>query len=102
MINYDKIVRDRIPEIIKKSGSNPVTEILDNDGAIIYLEKKLEEELEEYKGNRKLEELADILEVIDAIALKKGFSFEELLALKEDKRKARGGFKENILLKYVD
>jgi predicted house-cleaning noncanonical NTP pyrophosphatase (MazG superfamily) len=99
MIEYDKIVRDRIPEIIEKSGAKYDIEILTDEKALLYLEKKLQEELDEYYKNKNVDELADIMEVIEAIAERKGYAFGRLLSLKEEKRKARGGFEKNILLK---
>ena len=88
MIEYGKIVRDRIPEIIEKSGAKYDIEILTDEQALIYLEKKLQEELDEYYKNRSVEELADIMEVIEAIAERKGCNFGRLLSLKEEKRKS--------------
>ena len=99
MIEYDKIVRDRIPEIIEKSGAKYDIETLTDEQSLIYLEKKLQEEVDEYYKNRKVDELADIMEVIEAIAERKGSSYGRLLSLKEEKRKTRGGFEKNILLK---
>jgi predicted house-cleaning noncanonical NTP pyrophosphatase (MazG superfamily) len=101
MIEYNKIVRDKIPEIIEKSGKTCEIEIVSDEKSLVYLEKKLQEELDEYMEIGKLEELADLLEVIEAVALKKGSSLEEVMKIKEEKKEKRGGFEKNILLKKV-
>ena len=63
MMEYDKLIRDRIPEIIEKSGKKCITETMDTDTYIRYLDEKLNEELAEYQADKSLEELADLLEV---------------------------------------
>ena len=65
------------------------------------LDRKLEEDLAEYQESKAMEELADLLEVIAAAAKARGCSWEELLAIREEKRLARGGFEDRILLLEV-
>ena len=77
-IIYDKLVRDKIPEIIEKSGKTCETEILTDEEYIKMLDKKLSEELAEYHAAQNLEELADLLEVLYAAALSRGYTLEEL------------------------
>jgi len=101
MIYYDKIIRDGIPEIIKKDNRKYDIEKVTDEVALEYLKKKLTEELEEFYENDQIEELIDIMEVIEAIATKKGVSFDKLLKIKEEKKKKRGGFEENLVLKKV-
>lgn len=101
MIEYDKIIRDKIPEIIEKSGKNYELEPVEDGVAEKYLIKKLQEELDEFYENNKLEELADIIEVIEAIAVKRGETFQGILKIKEDKKEKRGGFGKNLILKKV-
>lgn len=98
-ITYNKLVRDRIPEIIVKSGNKCVTEILSDEEYIEMLDKKLDEELAEYHTDKNIEELADLLEVIYACAQARGFSLEELENVRTDKADKRGAFKGKILLK---
>ena len=98
---YDKLVRDRIPEIIETTGKTCVTEILSRDAYIQKLDEKLNEELAEYQQSKSLEELADLLEVMDAVVKARGYTWEALTALKEEKYAARGGFEQQILLKEV-
>ena len=101
MITYNKLVRDKIPEIIRQSNKIPVTHILDDEGYLSALDRKLDEECAEYHSDRNLEELADILEVLYAIAETKGCSVESLEVLRREKAVKRGGFKERIFLESV-
>ena len=98
---YNKLVRDKIPEIIRQSNKIPVTHILDDEAYLSALDRKLDEECAEYHSDRNLEELADILEVVYAIAEAKGCSAQRLEALRREKAAKRGGFKEKIFLESV-
>ncbi|AHM56322.1 hypothetical protein EAL2_c10230 [Peptoclostridium acidaminophilum DSM 3953] len=98
---HNKLVRDRIPEIIEKSGKRAVTEILSDEEYMELLNKKLMEEVQEYIESGTLEELADIGEVMHAIMDLKGITIEEFQRVRMEKLEQRGGFKEKILLKEV-
>ena len=100
-IIYDKLVRDKVSEIIEASGKTCETEILSDEEYLQMLDKKLDEELAEYHQEQNIEELADLLEVLYATAKAKGYSIEELDRVRIEKRKARGGFDKKILLKKV-
>ena len=95
---YNKLVRDRIPEIIKASGKDCKTEILSDEKYLRMLDVKLNEELEEYYQNHSIEELADLLEVIRASAIARGYNLEELEQIRTEKLSKRGGFEKKILL----
>ena len=97
-MNYDKAVRDKIPEIIKKSGGSCNIKKLSDDEFLHKLEKKLREEVEEYFESKSVEELADAIEVICRIAELKGTSNEKLEMLREEKASKRGKFNENLFL----
>lgn len=99
MIKYDKLVRDLIPEIISASGKTAEIEIVDNRVAFEYLIKKLDEEVTEFKTDKNLEELADVLEVLFGLAHKMGYTEQELLNKRQEKKETRGGFEKNIILK---
>ncbi|NHM30661.1 nucleoside triphosphate pyrophosphohydrolase [Neobacillus terrae] len=103
---YNKLVRDRIPEIIESTGQKAVIQILDNEEYIKELKKKAFEELEEYinvKNDKEaLEELADVLEIVHALADYHGASFETLEGIRIEKAIKRGAFKERIFLKEVE
>ena len=73
-MKYSKLVRDRIPEIIKASGKSCVTEILSDEAYLRLLDAKLDEELAEYHSDQNIEELADLLEVIYAAAMARGYT----------------------------
>ena len=98
---YNKLVRDKIPEIIEASGKSCETKILSDEEYLQMLDKKLDEELAEYHKEQNIEELADLLEVLYATAKARGYSIEELDHVRIEKQKARGGFDDNILLRYV-
>lgn len=99
---YDKLVRDRIPEIIEASGKKPVTRVADDGEYKSYLRQKLVEEVEEYMDSGNPEELADIMEVITALGRASGVPFDALLDMADSKRHSRGGFNDKIILLHVD
>ena len=100
-IPYDKLVRDRIPEIIEASGKTYSTAILSETDYQRLIDAKLDEELAEYHRDQSIEELADLLEVIHAAAIARGYSLEELERVRAEKAAKRGGFEKRILLKEV-
>ena len=99
--SYHKLVRDFIPNIIEADGKTCIYETLSDDDYIYLLDQKLNEELTEYQDSKSLEELADILEVIQAIVKARGWTLEELERIRANKAAKRGGFKKKILLKEV-
>jgi len=99
---YNKLVRDKIPEIIEASGKICETEILSDEEYLKMLDMKLDEELAEYHQEQNIEELADLLEVLYATTKAKGYSIEELDHVRVEKQKARGGFDKKVLLKSVN
>lgn len=98
---YNKLVRDNIPEIIAQNGQTADICVLDDKKYNAYLRKKLREEVFEYLQSEDIEELADIAEVLDTLAVLKGSSFEKLLEIKEQKAKKNGKFEKRIFLKKV-
>ena len=95
---YNKLVRDRIPEIIMASGAECKTEILSDERYVEMIDKKLDEELAEYHKDKSLEELADLVEVIYAATLARGYTIDELEAVRVKKATERGAFAKKILL----
>ncbi len=98
---YDKLVRDKIPEIIEKSGNKCVIDILNDQEYLKKLDEKINEELLEFREEYSLEELCDLLEVLYAIAKVKGYSLEEIEKMRLKKNEERGAFDKKILLKEV-
>ncbi len=98
---YNKLVRDRIPEIIESSGRTCVTDILSDEDYLKMLDAKLYEELAEYHADQNIEELADMLEVIRACVVARGYTLEQLEQVRAEKAAKRGGFEGKILLKKV-
>ena len=100
-MKFDKLVRDRIPEIIAKDGKKAVTRTLNDEEYKIYLEKKLDEEVAEFHESRSIEELADILEVAFALGRAYGYYTESLYAVRVKKGIERGFFLQKILLEEI-
>ena len=99
---YNKLVRDRIPEIIEASGKKCVAEILSDVDYLRMVDAKLDEELAEYHKDQNIEELADLLEVIYAAVLAHGYTLEDLERVRTEKAEKRGGFSKRILLVEVE
>lgn len=104
MASYHKLVRDKIPDIIKNNGEKPIIRILNEKEYKEELEKRLQEELNEVllaQGQDRLEELADLLEVLINLAKIEDSSFAEIKKIALEKRKKRGSFKKKIYLEDV-
>ena len=99
---YNKLVRDRIPEIIAAEGKTPKTRILNKQEYYQALLKKLEEELLEFKADPSVEELADLQEVLLALADALNIGYNELAKMVSRKALARGSFKKRIFLESVE
>ena len=100
--SYNKLVRDNIPSFIardKQIGHFYTMTEVDYNAA---LEHKLSEEVSEYLESRETMELADILEVVQAIAEMHGLTFEQLWDMKEEKRKRCGGFNNRLFLEKIE
>ncbi|MDA1547404.1 nucleoside triphosphate pyrophosphohydrolase [Bacillus cereus group sp. TH253LC] len=105
MPTYNKLIRNKIPQIIKANGKTPTTRILPQDEYIKEICKKTEEELTEYleanTKEHKLEELSDLLELINALVEYEGTTLEEIDKIRKKKAAERGGFQNRIFLKDV-
>ena len=99
---YNKLVRDKIPEIIINSSRKPITSVLDKDNYKKELDKKLQEELQEYLKDDNVEELADLVEVVYAILDFKNVSIQEFERIRNEKVTQRGAFKDRIFLERVE
>ena len=100
--HHNKLVRDKIPEIIEKAGKKAYTHILSEEDYMTELDKKLNEECAEYQADKSIEELADMLEVMYAIAEARGWSVSELEAVRREKAEKRGAFERRIFLERVN
>lgn len=100
-MSYKKLVRDKIPDIIKEKGENPVTRILLDDEYKKELDIKILEEVNEYLKDDNIEELADIQEVIYAILKFKNVTISEFEKIRLEKVTKRGSFDEKIYLEDV-
>ncbi len=101
---YNKLVRDKIPNIIEENGETPVIKVLNENDYKKELEKKLYEEYKEVieaSGNERIEELADMLEVIRALASLENKNLNDIIDIADKKNKKRGAFDEKIFLEKV-
>jgi len=101
MIKYNKLIRDKIPEIIESSNKEYKIHTVDKDETIKYLILKFSEEINEFKESYSIKELADILEIIHGLAYHLNYDMNELESIRKKKYNDRGGFEEGIILDYV-
>ena len=97
-MRYDKLVRDKIPEIINKRGEKCKVHIAGDKEYWEKLKEKLFEEIKEFNEEETMGEMADILEIIDAMCRHKKFNLKKLETVKKQKARERGGFKKKIIL----
>lgn len=98
MTVYNKLVRDKIPDLIRAQGERPIFRTLDEGEYRRCLEAKLDEEVKEFHRDQNAEELADILEVVYALAESMGYCKEELEKIRREKAEKRGAFREKVFL----
>jgi predicted house-cleaning noncanonical NTP pyrophosphatase (MazG superfamily) len=98
MKQYNKLVRDKIPDIIKQKGGEPKTHIATPEEYDQKVREKLQEEVKEFLDSNNSEELADIMEVVYAIGGRLGTSKDALETLRKRKADERGGFEQGIIL----
>ena len=99
---YNKLVRDNIPQIIEKDGKTCKTRVLSDGEFLEKLNAKLQEEVAEYLQSGEVEELADILEVVYALARVKGHDTQQLEDIRVEKARKNGAFEQKLLLEYVN
>ena len=102
MTVYNKLVRDKIPEIIAATGQHCKVRVLEQAEYLQKLDEKMYEELSEYQESKSPEEIADLLEVLEAAAEARGYAWQDILNRKAQKQEKRGGFAKRILLEYVE
>lgn len=100
-MKYEKLVRDKIPNIIISDGRVAKTRILDDEEYLVALEQKLQEECAEVlaeRGEHRIEELADVMEVVKALAEAQGSDLAAVERARQNKFDKRGGFAQKIFL----
>lgn len=102
MKTYNKLVRDKIPEIIERNGEKCKIRVLADDEYLKELNKKIKEEVKEYLESGEIEELADIEEVLRAILDVKKCSYQEFEQMRIAKVEKRGAFKNKIFLESAE
>lgn len=101
LVEYNKLIRDRIPEIIENSGKEATVRVAEGDELLALLNAKLYEELNEYSESGDVEELADLYEVVLSLLEFKGVSIEEFEEIRINKREKRGSFTKGYVLEKV-
>jgi len=99
---YNKLVRDKIVDIINKEGKKATYSVLNDEEYLNELNKKLMEESHEFIEENSIEELADVMEVIESIMSVKNISWDEVREIQNSKRNKRGGFEDKIYLETVE
>lgn len=103
---YNKLVRDKIPQVIEKTNKQFSTRILSKEEYMVEVKKKMNEELEEYQeaatNEEAVEELADLLELVHAAVKIHGATIEQLEEVRRAKAEKRGGFEKRIFLLEVE
>lgn len=97
-IEYRKLVRDRIPDVIEAGGRTAVTDRIAPGEMQAALDQKLREETEEYLEAHSVEEMADVLEVLHGIAFHAGIGWSRVEEERLRKKEERGGFEKGIRL----
>ena len=100
-MSYGKLVRDKIIDIIRSNGETPIYHTLNDEEYLKELHKKLLEEANEFIAEDDPEELADLIEVVYAIAKHKNIDLQDVENIMVEKREKRGGFEKKIYLKDV-
>lgn len=95
---YNKLVRDQIPDIIRAKGERVTAHVASDDEYWVMLKEKLQEEVVEFLDSASIEELADILEVLDAIVEERGWERDIVTAVQHKKAMERGRFTKRIIL----
>ena len=100
-MKFNKLVRDKIPDIIKEQGREYSIRIADKEEFYQKLREKLVEEMEEFLKDDNVEELADVQEVIYALLKEKGVDRQKFEIMRKDKESKKGGFEQKIILEQA-
>ena len=95
---YNKLIRDKIPEILEQKGVDFTVHTASDVEYKEKLKEKLREEVDEFLKENNVNELADVLEVVYALADDLGINREELETIRKKKAEKRGAFKKKIIL----
>lgn len=99
---YNKLIRDKVPEMLKMEGKTPSVHIANDEEFWIKLKEKLVEETGEFFNKISEEELAEVLEILDKICMFKGMNKREIEFERKYKAKEKGGFNKRFILEEID
>ncbi len=103
---YEKLIRDRIPELMDADGVRYEVAVLDDHAFRAALLAKLEEEAAEARAaagrEERVKELADVLEVLEAVLAAEGIEWDEVRTAQQARREARGGFERRLWLRWTE
>ncbi len=97
-MQYNKLVRDRIIEIIEEKGEKAKWHLASDEEYELKLKEKLVEEAREFSHSGNIEEMADVFEVITALLSVNEWKIDDVIAIQKEKREKRGGFEKKIIL----
>lgn len=98
----EKLVRDRIPEIIRKRGEVPKVRVAQEHEVDYLIRRKAAEEAQELLQSSSLEEIADILEALEALLKHREIDWSAVEEIRTRKKDERGGFDKRFVLEMVD
>ena len=98
---YDKLVRDKIPQIIEEDGKSCIYSAVEGAALENYAKKKLREEIEEFLADPSAEEAGDVMEVFHLLCDLYDIKDSQIMASSTAKRVTRGGFNEGFVLSWV-
>ncbi len=97
-MKYNKLIRDKIPELIASHGGTSKTHVADGNEFWVKLKEKLVEEAQEFVKDESEAELADLQEVVEAICTFKKYDTDQITSIKQSKLESRGGFTKRLIL----
>lgn len=102
MKTFNKLVRDKIPEIIAQNGDSATFHVANDTEYQSALYAKLLEEAQEFAADKTMSEAADLLEVLYTIAELEGWALQDIETLRQEKAEKRGAFEKRIILETTE
>lgn len=100
-MDYPKLVRDKVPDLIEETGAKPIIHTANDEEYFQLLKVKFKEEVEEFINSNNVEDLADVIEVIDAIIKAEKFNRDQLESFRKYKVNVKGKFDKRIIIDKI-